>query len=53
MVEEQLITNKKTGEELSLEIINNGRYYGALSKLVQFHTVEIKRKGAVHIQSSF
>lgn len=42
MVEEQLITNRKTGEELSLAIIDDDGYDdGELCKLL--HMVEIKR----------
>ena len=48
MVKEQLITNEKTGEELSLSIIDNGHkriyhYYGVITECV----IEIKRKRIV------
>ena len=45
MIEEQLITNKRTGEELSLSIIDNGYkvdYSGTVDCVV-----EIKRKRIV------
>ena len=47
MVEEQLITNIKTGEELSLSLIDNGHkriYHGAV---IADCVIEIKRKRIV------
>ena len=48
MVEEQLITNKKTGEELSLSIDNyytDGRIFHGVQ--IVYYMVEIKRKRIV------
>ena len=50
MVKEQLITNKKTGEELSLSIIDNGQkhiYHGGHVVLTFGYVIEIKRKRIV------
>ena len=45
MVKEQLITNKKSGEELSLSIINDG--YEDEDSMIADCVVEIKRKRIV------